>query len=312
MSTKLVSLAPPANLAEVIQRILSLDDLPRQRRQDLMSAVRQVARLIGGLPADVPADPETLRRGLKLLTPAATGMTESRFRNVRSLLAAALDLTGAKVVRRRRHVGLAPPWFKLINCVPDRYERARMSRFFSYASANGVEPRQVTDQTVAAFAEKLKQNSLLERQTQIVRDLWAWNRCADSVPGWPETRLIVPDRRRDYALPAAAYPVSFGADVDAYLAHLAGGDLFDANSRDPASQATLRDVRLRLFQMAAALVRSGRAAETICSLADLVEPEAVKTALRPRGCSLATRASPQPSGPIAASSRPTRSVASTP
>ena len=41
-----------------------MDGLARQRRQDLMSAVRQVARLFGGLPADVPANPEALRRGL--------------------------------------------------------------------------------------------------------------------------------------------------------------------------------------------------------------------------------------------------------
>jgi integrase len=262
-------------------RILSLEGLSRQRRQDLLSAVRQVARLIGGPPADVPADPEALRRGLKLLTPAAAGMTESRFRNVRSLLAAALDLTGAKVVRRRRHVGLAPSWTALLARVADRYERARLSRFFSFTSANGVEPEQVNDQIVADFAENLKRNSLLERQTQIVRDLClAWNRCADTIPGWPEARLKVPDRRRTYALPASAYPASFGADVEAYLAHLAGGDLFDAMSRDPASPATLRDVRLRLFQMAAALVRSGRKPETIRSLADLVAPEAVKTALK--------------------------------
>ena len=180
MSTKPVALGPPANLAEVIERIAAMDGLPRQRRHDLMSAVRQVARFLGGLPADVPANPEALRRALSLLTPAAAGMTPSRLRNVRALLTAALALTGAKVVRRRRMVGLAPSWLALLKRVGDRYERARLSRFFSYASANGIEPDQVDDQTVAAFAENLKRNSLLERQTQIVRDLClAWNRCAE-------------------------------------------------------------------------------------------------------------------------------------
>ena len=47
--------------------------------------------------------------------------------------------------------------------------------------------------------------------------------------GWPAARLTVPNRRRDYALPPSAYPASFGADVDAYLAHLAGDDLFDCD-----------------------------------------------------------------------------------
>lgn len=75
------------------------------------------------------------------------------------------------------------------------------------------------------------------------------------------------------------YPPSFGADVDAYLAHLAGGDLFDETGPNPASPLTLRDVRFRLFQMAAALVHSGRAPDLICTLADIVEPEATKIAL---------------------------------
>jgi integrase len=280
MSTKPSSLAPPATLAEVLERILSMDGLARQRRQDLMSAVRQVARLIGGLPADVSADPEALKRGLNILIPAAAGMTASRWRNVRALLTAALDLTGAKVARRRRHVGLASPWMALLALVDERYERARLSRFFSFASANGVAPERVDDRTVADFTDHLKRNSLLERQTQIVRDLClAWNRCAGAILGWPTTRLAVPDRRRNYALSASAYPSSFGADVDGYLVHLAGNDLFDSTGRGPASPKTLRDVRLRLLQMAAALVHSGQPPETIRSLADLVEPDAVKTAL---------------------------------
>jgi integrase len=280
MSNKSASLAPPANLTEVLDRLLSLEGLAQQRRQDLMSAVRQVARLLGSVPADVPSDPEALRRRLAIMTSASAGMTRSRWSNVRALLTAALDLTGAKVVRRRRHLDLTPPWRALLERVDDRYERARLSRFLSFVSAKGVEPDRVDDRTTVEFAEHLKRNSLLERQTQIVRDLClAWNRCAEVIPGWSTRRLVVPDRRRAYALPASAYPTSFVADVEAYLAHLGGCALFDATGRGPASPATLRDVRLRLFQMAAALVHSGRQPDTIRSLANLVEPEAVKTAL---------------------------------
>jgi integrase len=244
-----------------------------------MSGVRSIARLHDSLPADIPADPEALRRRLNLLTSAAAGMTRSRWRNVRALLTAALALTGAKVVRRRRDA-LAPAWLALLEQVSDVYERSRLSRFFSYASANGIVPDDVDDRTVADFAERLKHDSLLYRQTEIVRGLClAWNRCGETIKAWPAARLIVPNRRRDYALPSAAYPACFVADVEAYIAHLAGSDLFDATGRAPASPATLRDVRTRLFEMAAALVHSGRAPETIQSLADLVAADAVKTAL---------------------------------
>lgn len=121
MSAKSASLTPPTNLAEVMERILSLEGLQRQRRDDLMSALRQIARLIGGLPADIPADPEALKRGLKFLTPAAANMTKSRWGNVRALLAAALDLTGAKISRQRRKVELKPSWTSLWNRVGNKY-----------------------------------------------------------------------------------------------------------------------------------------------------------------------------------------------
>jgi len=207
-------------------------------------------------------------------------MTKRRWANVRALLTAALDLTGAKVVRQIRVIGLTPSWFSLRKRVGDYYARARLSRFFTYASAKGVEPDQVNDRTVADFEETLK-HSLLERQTRIIGDLCReWNRCAESIEGWPATRLTVPNRRRDYALPASAYPPSFGADVAAYLDHQARGDLFGGTGRGPASPVTIRGLRLQLFQMATALVESGRDPQTIRSVADLVQPEALKTELK--------------------------------
>ena len=114
-----------------------------------MSAVRRIARLLDGLPADIPAAPEALKRRLSLFTPAAAGMTRNRWRNVRALLIAALALTGAKVLRGRRRDQLAPAWLALLLRVGDPYERARLSRFFSYASMNGIGPDEVDDGTVA-------------------------------------------------------------------------------------------------------------------------------------------------------------------
>jgi hypothetical protein len=257
-----------------------MENLQRQRRDDLMSALRQVARLIGGLPIDIPANPEALRHRLNIITPASAGMTKQRWANVRALLTAALDLTGAKVLRKSSIVGLTPSWLALRNRVRDTFVRARLSRFFAYASAKGIEPNQVNDTTVADFAEALKRNSLLEGQTRIIRDLIReWNRCTESVEGWPATRLTIPNRRRDYALPASVYPPSFGADLEAYLDYQASGDLFGGTGRCPASPSTLRTLRGYLLLMATALVESRRDPLTIRSLADLVAPEALKTAL---------------------------------
>jgi integrase len=256
-----------------------MQGLQRQRRDDLMSALRQVVRLIGGLPVDVPANPEALRRRLNAMPPASAGMTKQRWANVRALMTAALDLTGAKVVRKSPIAGLTPSWLALRNRVRDTFVRARLSRFFAYASAKGIEPDQVDDTTVADFAEALKRNSLLEGQTRIIRDfIREWNRCAETIEGWPG-RLTVRNRKRDYALPMSAYPPSFGADLEAYLDHLAHGDLFDGIGRSPASPVTIRHLHSNLLRTAAALVVSGHDPATIQSLADLIQPETLKTAL---------------------------------
>ena len=130
----------PATLGEVLARLGAMNDLPRQRRDDLCSAVRRVTGLIGIPAADIPADAAVLRRRLSILTPAGAGMTPRRFKNVRALLTAALDLTGAKVVRRHSRYALTPAWRNLLARVNERYERARLSRFFGYASGRGVEP----------------------------------------------------------------------------------------------------------------------------------------------------------------------------
>ena len=140
MSIKSVALSSPATLAEVLDRLRNTETLPHQRRLDLMSGVRQVARLLGGVPEDIPADPEALRRRLKLLTPAAAGMTPSRLRNVRALLAAALDLTGTKLMRGRLRPAHSPVWHGLLQSVGCPYDRHKLSRFCSFASARGSTP----------------------------------------------------------------------------------------------------------------------------------------------------------------------------
>ena len=80
-------------------------------------------------------------------------MTPSRLRNVRALLTAALDLTGTKMMRGRRRAALAPVWHGLLKSVASPYERHKLSRFFSFVSAQGIDPDQVNDQTVSQFAE---------------------------------------------------------------------------------------------------------------------------------------------------------------
>jgi integrase len=287
MTTSTASLTGPApapgtpvsfTLADVIRCLQDHPNLPTQRRHDLTSAVRTVARLLDHPAADLPADPAAIRQRLAVFTAAGAGMSDRRWRNCRSLLTAAFNLAGVRAVRRRR-APLAPDWEALLQGVNETFERFRLSRLASYCSEHAISPDQLDDAVSAAFGVALVQ-SLIERPKQVHREAClAWNRAVASVPGWPSIPLSVPQNRRTYALPVTAYPASFAADLQAYLDHRAGQDLFAETARQPASPSTLKDIRLQLLQLAAALVHAGRDPGTITTLADLVTREAAQTAL---------------------------------
>lgn len=279
MSTKAPSRAAPT-LADVISYIQQQHGLPRQRRHDLASAVRTIAKLLGQPASDIEANPPAIRQRLTSFTAASTGVSHGRWRNLRSLFAAALNLAGVSVVRRRRRDALSPAWQELLSRVPDRYERFRLSRLASHCSASNIAPEQVNDAVSDAFGADLLQHSLIERPKQVHREAClAWNRAAGAVAGWPQTRLRIPRNRRDYALPVTAYPSSFATDLQVYLDHLAGNDLFGETARHPACPLTIHDNRQQLLQLAAALVRSGWKPASIGRLANLVELDAARSAL---------------------------------
>ena len=280
MSTKPASLSPPETLQAIIACIHAMDHLAPQRRQDLCSALRRLASLIGQPPCNIPADPALLRQQLALFTPASAGVTPRRWHNIKALVSASLDMTGTKVVRRRCD-SLPPAWAELMGRVNDRYERSRLSRLASHCAALGIEPDQVNHSIAAVFGAELLQNSLIERPKQVHRDAClAWNRSADSIPGWPGQHLTVPDHSRTYALPLTAYPLSFVADLEAWLHHLSGEDLFAETARKPCGPATLLTNRRLALQFAAALVHTGRDPASITSLADFVTIDAAKAGLR--------------------------------
>jgi hypothetical protein len=131
---------------------------------------------------------------------------------------------------------------------------------------------------LSAFGEMLVR-STVERPKQVHRDAClTWNRMIDRIDGWPQMRLTVPNNTHNYAMPLGAFPQSFAADLEAYLDRRAGKHLFD-DAPAPASDVTLRCQRIRLLELASALVLSGRDAESITSLADLVATDAAKLAL---------------------------------
>ena len=281
MSTKNTSLVSPTTLQGVIDALALRSDLTDQRRLDLCSSLRTFARVLGKVPDQIPADISALNSQIAGMTAQMTGLTSPRWANVRSGLTAALSLTGAKVIRGKRRGAMAPEWAALLDQVVGAYERARLSRFMSWCTAEGIAPTNVSQGDVDRFVVALAKESLVERPKAVHRDLaLAWGRCRTTVAGWPDIAVAVPNHTRAYALAEEDFSDAFVKDVDAYLHHLAVVDPFEDTPRKAMAPTTLRDVKLRIYQLASALAQSGRDPKSITGLCDLVVPEAAKAALR--------------------------------
>jgi integrase len=279
MSTAKSSLTAFPTLAGVIDRLDSLSEVPKQHRADLKSAVRFFCRAIGQQPADIIADPAKLTSVLRTMTPASTCATVERLRNAKSLLGKALQSAGVTSLPRRSRQPVSDAWRDLKERVPDRYDRAKLSKLAAFCTAVEVEPGQLNNDIVAAFGAELL-NSLVPRPKQVRRDAClVWNQCADSIGDWPQSRLEVPDNRRTYARPLTDFPAEFQEEVGAYLASLKEGDLFGERHRQPLRKSTVRDRRLKILQLATVATVTGRAIDSIRSLKDLVEPQLAKKTL---------------------------------
>ncbi len=281
MSTKNFSRVSLFTLQEVIDALALREDLSAQRRLDLRSSLRTFSKALGKTPDQVPADIGALNSQIAGLTAQMVGLSAPRWANVKSGLTAALTLTGAKVVPGKRRGPLSPDWSVLLDQVDDRYERSRLSRFMSWCTAEGIAPADVNQSDVDRFVVALAKESLVERPRAVHRDLaLAWDRCRATVAGWPDVEIAVPNYSRAYALAESDFSDAFVRDVDAYLHHLAVVDPFEDTPRQAMAPTTLRDTKLRIYQLASALAQSGRDPKTIAALSDLVAPEAAKAALR--------------------------------
>ena len=281
MSTKNISLVSPTTLQEVIDALSLRSDLTDQRRLDLRSSLRTFAKVLGKTPDQVAADISVLNSQIAGLTAQMAGLSAPRWANVKSGLTTALSLTGAKVIAGKRRGALAPEWAALLDQVQGRYERARLSKFFSWCTTEAIAPETVCQGDVDRFVMALSTSSLTERPKAVHRDLaLAWGRCRTTVAGWPEAAIKVPNHNRSYALSESDFSEAFVKDVAAYLHHLAVVDPFEETPRKAMALTTLRDTKLRIYQLASALVQSGRDPKTITGLSELVAPDAAKAALR--------------------------------
>jgi hypothetical protein len=261
---------PPSREISLADVLAAVDacDLPERRRQDLASAVRTVARLLGRDPSAIPADPAALGRRLGQVSYAAAGMSLGRWANVRSLFRKALDLV-RPVMAGRSVVPLSPEWKTVWSALPTKSQKTRLSRLCRYFSGKGVDPGEVTLDALLPDAEGTWGDTAR-----------AWNSAAGRVEGVPAIEIPIVARREIYILPWEAFPSSLKADVDGWLARRAGKDLSDDGPARPARPGTLATREYQLRSFASVLVRRGRDPASLRTLANLVAYDAYVDGLR--------------------------------
>ena len=276
---------PICTLADVLAA-LEASELPPTRQRDLTSAVKRVSAMIGATPAQIAADPTSLRAKLVAIRPAAHNLSGKTWSNLRTSFAAALELSGI-IDRPRRSTALRDPaWGVLLGLVARDTRRANgIAAFANWCVLTGLAPDQVDDEAVQRFATWVETRTLHLKPRNVVRAApLIWAELQHTIPGWPQQKLARVSFRGPLRRVAwVEMPASFVQDAEAYLALRKDPDVFDERPWMPRKPLAPNTVRLHreLIQSAfSALTEAGIAVAEIRSLADLVSVENFKFILR--------------------------------
>lgn len=275
--------SPVRTLSDVVARIEADQRLSPVRRRDLISAVRRVARWLDRPVDQVPVDVRGLARELDALHPRTLGVSGKSFANVKSGLAAALNIARGGMPRRRR---LSPEWRVLYHALPQTGgSRHQLSRFVGYCSEAAILPGAVDDNTIRGFRDHLDRCVGIADPANIARRaIVSWNKAGHAIAGWPVTQLTLPAHRKPrFRVRPEDLTVTLAADLDAYIAWKSGTDpLDDTAPTRPWKLGTQRRVRTDLEIMLACYRDRGHDLASLHGLADLIGPEVVKEVLRHR------------------------------
>jgi integrase len=267
----------------LVLRLVNEASLPATRRRDLISAVNRVCAMAGATPGSVPADPPLLRKTLSGIRPAAHGITDKSFTNLKSLFAAALQIAGVADPLGRGGAKRDPAWAAVLMAVADDKRLSNgLATFANWCADRVISPAEANDDAVQQFLGWLETRTLHPQPRNLARRVpRLWNESGTRLDSWPSTKLTplsfrAPSRHLEWS----ELSLSFGQDVDAYLALRANPDPFDERPqapRRPLAATTLRQQREHLRLAASILAQDGEAAT---SLSDLISPDRFKSILR--------------------------------
>lgn len=250
------------------------------RTRDTVSAISRIARWVGQPLEAIAADWDYLAGRLATVHGALQGLNEKTIKNALAALRGALAAAHADVPLRQR--GLDPAWLALMDLLPsDSWLCRRLLRFARYCSQHGISPVAVLSATFVTFLDWLKA-SLAKNPQEITRNAAkAWNKAAATIPGWPQQAIEVPSfRAPPTSIDLALFPTSFQDDYRRCAEHLRSRAPFVGDPNLTPLAASTAEVTMRHLKYAGSvLVRNGRDIETIRSVAEVVDPQAVREVL---------------------------------
>ncbi|MEL7471580.1 MAG: hypothetical protein AAFN27_24245 [Pseudomonadota bacterium] len=201
-------------------------DLAKTRRRDLRSAIRSLCRLLDREAGEVPANINWLHVRLRRVHPVAAGISEKRFKNIRSGVLAALELCGASRKLSDWLKSPSPPWEQLLASVPDKRDGWKLTQIAQFCTAIDVAPADVTNDHMRQLLHALEQETFMDKPaSKLGAAISTWNRLHDSIPDWPEQPLVFPRAREPWTIPIEQFPETFRADVARWLERLSNPDI---------------------------------------------------------------------------------------
>ena len=271
----------PQTLADVIEIAGTDYGLLPSRRRDIVSAVRRLCNWRHVDPAVVPASHRAVRDQFGRLHWQEVGISRKRFQNARADVQVALDRY-VTIEAAPRGRGFGPEWAELWTRLPEGEGRYRLSRPIGFCDRRGIAPGEVDDATIVAFKDWLENATLIGHPDQIVMaTVSAWNKAVDDVNGWPTRRLTLPNGYTPYTMKWDELPDAFRLDTEAWFARNMNPDPLDDDAPlRPWRPGTLKTRRFNIRQLVSALRSTGHDVSTLRGLADLVEVDTAKEALR--------------------------------
>lgn len=270
-----------SSLAELRSHIANDKSLPPRRQRDMVSAAASLAKALGRPLEAIPAAPAHIREATAHLTPAMVGLKPGRWRNVQSLVSAALAHVGIVTIQGRLREQPSTAWRAILSLLGTGVgAHFHLWRFARYCTQAGIAPEAVNDQAINRYTQDLTTSSLVSQPKRAAREAArAWNAAMALHPAWPQFPLTIPDNRNIFSPDWNAYPPSLAAQIDAWIARLTDRRLFNGRPGKALKSSSAETMRRHLRAYLGALVAAGVKPEALTSLEAAVTPENAGLAL---------------------------------